>query len=266
MNQQLTTYEVPFHDETLIVLEDSLGDRFVALRPIVEALGLDWSAQYRRLNRHPVLSATVAMTTTVAEDGRDREMVALPIELFHGWLFTIDASRVKPEAKDKLLAYQMECFDVLHSYFTEGAAWNPRFHRQEFDRKAKHIAGKQALDMAPVAFSAVSRAAERVRDHDVVAFTAKALDMVNQCLQPGEHDRHLQEHLIKLILDTGETLHPDEVSALTRTTPSQRSALLRRINASGYTIYKTPEQQYAKWEQPILGGPALTSDECEDDY
>lgn len=265
MNQQLI-HHVPFHDETLIVVEDNLGDRFVVMKPIVEALGLNWRAQLNRLQRDDVLAEGVAMMATPSEGG-EQETTVLPIELFHGWLFTIDASRVKPEARDKLIAYKRECFDVLHSYFTEGAAWNPRFHRQEFDRKAKHIAGKQAMDMAPVAFSAVSRAAERVRAHDVVAFTAKALDMVNQCLQPGEHDRHLQEHLLKLILDTGETLHPDEVSALTRTTPSQRSALLRRINASGYTIHKNVEGQYARWEQPILGGSDVsTSEEDEDDY
>lgn len=266
MNQQLI-HHVPFHAETLIVIEDHLGDRFVAMRPIVEALGLDWSAQYRRLQRDDVLADASRLMATVAEDGKDREMVAIQEHMFQGWLFTLQVSRTKPEIQEKLHQYRRECFDVLHSYFTEGAAWNPRFHRQEFDRKAKHIAGKQALDMAPVAFSAVSRAAERVRAHDVVAFTAKALDMVNQCLQPGEHDKHLQEHLIKFILDTGETLHPDEVSALTRTTPSQRSALLRRINASGYTIHKNVEGQYARWEQPILGSPDVsTSEEDEDDY
>lgn len=264
MNQQLI-HHVPFHAETLIVVEDNLGDRFVVMKPIVEALGLSWSTQLQRIKRDTVLDENCVVMNTVAEDDKDREMVGIREHMFHGWLFTISTSRVKPELREKLDMYRRECFDVLHSYFTEGAAWNPRFHRQEFDRKAKHIAGKQALDMAPVAFSAVSRAAERVRAHDVVAFTAKALDLTNQCLQPGEPDKHVQEHLLKLILDTGETLHPDEVSALTRTTPSQRSALLRRINASGYTIYKTPEQQYAKWEQPILATVASTSDEDEDE-
>ena len=243
MNQQLTAYEVPFHAETLTVLEDNLGDRFVALRPIVEALNLNWSGQYLRLNRHPVLSSTVCVMQTVAEDGKDREMVTLPIDQFHGWLFTIDASRVKAEAKDKLLAYQMECFDVLHSYFTEGAAWNPRFHRQEFDRTRK-IAGKQSMDMAPVAFSVISRAAERVPAHQCVEFAHQALDLANQCLSRGEPDTHAQEHLLKLVLTTGETLHPDEVSALTRTTPTQRSKLLRHLDASGFQIQKNAQGLY----------------------
>lgn len=243
MNQQLTTYEVPFHAETLVVLEDNLGDRFVAMRPIVEALGLDWSSQNKRINRNPALSATVVVMTTVAEDGKDREMVTLPFELFQGWLFTLDASRVKPEIQEKLLAYQLECYGVLHSYFTEGAAWNPRFHRQEFDRTRK-IAGKQSMDMAPVAFSAISRAAGRVAPHQCVEFAHQALGLANQCLGRGEPDPHAQEHLLKLILSTGETLHPDEVSALTRTTPTQRSKLLRQLDAAGFQLRKNLDGHY----------------------
>ena len=64
MNQQLI-HHVPFHEETLLVVEDSLGERFVAMKPTVEALNLNWSGQYRRLNRHPVLSSTVCIMQTV---------------------------------------------------------------------------------------------------------------------------------------------------------------------------------------------------------
>lgn len=267
MNQQLTTYQIPFHAETLLVLEDHLGDRFVVLRPIVEALGLNWSGQYLRLNRHPVLSTCVCMMQTqVPGDDQQREVVSLPIEQFHGWLFTIDASRVKPEIQEKLLAYQVECFDVLHSYFTEGAAWNPRFHRQEFDRTRK-IAGKQTMDMAPVAFSAISRAAERVAPHQCVEFAHQALDLANQCLARGEPDPHAQEHLLKLILSTGETLHPDEVSALTRTTPTQRGKLLRQLDAAGFQVRKNLDGHYEhvkpvasnKWL--VFGDPDLEGED-----
>ena len=259
MNQQLI-HHVPFHEETLLVIEDSLGERFVAMKPIVEALGLSWAGQLQRLKRHPVLSTCVCMThTQVPGDDQTRETTVLPVEQFHGWLFTIDANWVKPELREKRLAYQMECFDVLHSYFTEGAAWNPRFHRQEFDRTRK-IAGKQSLDMAPVAFSVISRAAERVPAHQCVEFAAKALDLVNQCLQPGEPCQHAQEHLLKLLLSAGqEQLHPDEVSALTRTTSTQRSKLLRKLDASGFQIRKNSQGHYehvppAKPSWPDLEG------------
>ena len=164
--------------------------------------------------------------------------------MLQGWLFTLQVSRTKPEIQEKLRQYRRECFDVLHSYFTEGAAWNPRFHRQEFDRTRK-IAGKQTMDMAPVAFSAISRAAERVAPHQCVEFAHQALGLANQCLGRGEPDPHAQEHLLKLILSTGETLHPDEVSALTRTTPTQRSSkLLRQLDAAGFQVHKNLDGHY----------------------
>ena len=55
---------------------------------------------------------------------------------------------------------------------------------------------------------------------------------------------HAQEHLLKLVLSTGETLHPDEVSALTRTTATQRSRLLRKLDASGFQIRKNAQGHY----------------------
>lgn len=243
MNQQLI-HHVPFHAETLLVIEDHLGNRFVAMKPIVEALGLSWVGQLQRIKRDPVLDENCVLMHTVAEDGKDREMVVIEEHMFQGWLFTISTSRVKPELRERLDMYRRECFDVLHSYFTEGAAWNPRFHRQEFDRSAKRIAGKQTMDMAPVAFSAISRAAERVAPHQCVEFAHQALDLANQCLSRGEPDPHAQEHLLKLILSTGETLHPDEVSALTRTTPTQRGKLLRQLERSEFQVRKNLDGHY----------------------
>lgn len=95
-------------------------------RPICEAIGLDWQGQHARLMRHPVLASTVSMTKTVAEDGKLRDMASLPLNMLNGWLFGMDASRVKPEVQERLLGYQRECFDVLASYWQKGVALNPR--------------------------------------------------------------------------------------------------------------------------------------------
>jgi len=264
MNQQLTTYEVPFHAETLLVIEDHLGDRFVVMRPIVEALGLSWSGQLERIKRDEVLAECSHGTRMqVPGDDQVREVVVLEEHMLQGWLFTLQVSRTKPEIQEKLRQYRRECFDVLHSYFTEGAAWNPRFHRQEYDRSAKRIAGKQAFDMAPVAFSVISRAAERVPAHQCVEFAHQALDLANQCLSRGEPCQHAQEHLLKLVLSTGETLHPDEVSALTRTTPTQRGKLLRQLDAAGFQIRKNIEGHY-EHVKPVPAAWLDLDDDLED--
>lgn len=111
-----TLTAVDFHGQTLLVtLID--GQPAVALRPVCDALGLDWQAQLQRIKRHPVLKSTVVVITTVAQDGKQRETTCLPLDKLNGWLFGISAARVKPELRERLIQYQRECFDVLARHF-----------------------------------------------------------------------------------------------------------------------------------------------------
>ena len=120
-----TLATVEFHGARLITTLIE-GEPHVALRPICEAIGLDWAGQFSRIKRDPVLSSTVGVMPTVADDGKTREMVAMPVKFLNGWLFGVDANRVKPEVQERLLDYQRECFDALASYWQKGVALNPR--------------------------------------------------------------------------------------------------------------------------------------------
>ena len=81
-------------DITVINHEDK---PYVPMKQIAENIGLDWKAQYRRISDNEVLSSTMVIMTTVAEDGKKREMVCLPLHYLNGWLFGIKPSKVKPE-------------------------------------------------------------------------------------------------------------------------------------------------------------------------
>ena len=108
---------ISFHDQSIIAIEHE-GKHFVALRPIVENIGLDWAAQYSRIKRHPVMSATVVMMTTqMPGDDQRREVFCLPLSMLNGWLFGVDVNRVREEIRPKLIRYQTECFDVLYRHF-----------------------------------------------------------------------------------------------------------------------------------------------------
>ncbi|WP_292229304.1 phage antirepressor N-terminal domain-containing protein [Brevundimonas sp.] len=106
---------IDFHGDTLFAFERE-GEPFVAMRPIVEALGLDWSAQYRRIDRDPILKEAVAMMATPSSGGV-QETICLPLHLLNGWLFGVDAARVRPEIRDKITLYRRECFQVLADHF-----------------------------------------------------------------------------------------------------------------------------------------------------
>lgn len=106
---------VDFRKDTLVAVERDDGV-YVALRPIAEAIGVDWSAQLKRVKSDPVLAEAVAVIATPF--GRHgQEETCLRLEFVNGWLMGIDARRVKEAVRDHLLEYQRECHQVLFRHF-----------------------------------------------------------------------------------------------------------------------------------------------------
>lgn len=97
----------------------------VAMKPLVEALGIGWASQYQKIMGDPVLSKGVTLSVIPSERGA-QQTVTLPIDLMHGWLFKLNPEKVAPEARERVIAYQRECYQVLHDYWVKGAAINPR--------------------------------------------------------------------------------------------------------------------------------------------
>lgn len=118
---------VDFHgDEILATLVENDGTKqiYIPLRPICEYLGLSWSGQRERVNRDAVLSQEikgVRVTRTPDSDevrpGGSQIMLCLPLDFINGWLFGVNATRVKPELKDKIIQYQRECYRILAQAF-----------------------------------------------------------------------------------------------------------------------------------------------------
>ncbi len=93
------------------------GQNYVAVKPVCEALGIDHSPQIRDIKEDPILRSTVVSMTIVATDGKQREMFCIPLKFVFGWLFSINENRVKPEAKEYVLKYKKECYEVLFNHF-----------------------------------------------------------------------------------------------------------------------------------------------------
>ncbi|KJU85361.1 antirepressor protein [Candidatus Magnetobacterium bavaricum] len=114
-----TTTQVKFHDDTLITIQQH-GKVYVAIKPVCQTLGLDWKSQYNRIQRDPVLSICMVITTIqIPGDDQSREITFLPLDKFHGWLFKINPGRVKnSHIREKVIRYQRECYDVLYEHLT----------------------------------------------------------------------------------------------------------------------------------------------------
>ena len=119
-----TITTIDFNGQPLITIEQD-GIHYTAVKPICENIGLNWDAQRKRISRDDVLSEGAVIMTAPSKGG-NQEMLCLPIDYLNGWLFGVDAKRVKPEIKDTLIQYKKECYKVLHDYWHTGAAIDPR--------------------------------------------------------------------------------------------------------------------------------------------
>ena len=76
---------VPFNGQRVVsVIHD--GSAYVALKPICENLGIDWSSQLKSIKRDTVLSEGMVIMT-IPSDGGPQETVCVPLEYLNGWLF-----------------------------------------------------------------------------------------------------------------------------------------------------------------------------------
>ena len=112
---------VQFHDQVIQVLNHE-GKPYVAMRSIVENIGLDWSSQHKRILRNKILKESVVMMTMENKANFERQVVCLPLGYLNGWLLGIDENKVKPEIRSILYLYKLECFDVLYNHFLPDAA------------------------------------------------------------------------------------------------------------------------------------------------
>lgn len=90
-------------------------EQLVPIRPICDALGIDAKVQRQKIQEDEDLSSTGVLSTSVGADGKEREMLCLPIRYIFGWLFTINPKNVMSDAEaklKKLRSLTMDDYDV----------------------------------------------------------------------------------------------------------------------------------------------------------
>lgn len=114
-----TLIPVPFHGDTITCIETPDGV-FVAVAPICNRLGLDVTAQRRRVQRSENLYGGAMMASP--SGGGEQDMLCIPLNRLAFFLATIDVKRVKPELREGLIQYQREAADVLDRHFRQRRA------------------------------------------------------------------------------------------------------------------------------------------------
>ena len=111
--------DIDFYGDEITAVLVETDDRklvFIPIRPICDYLGLSWAGQRQRIHRDEILQEA-SSECVIHSQGQRRTMLCLPIDYLNGWLFGINASRVRPEIKDNLLRYQRECYRILAEAF-----------------------------------------------------------------------------------------------------------------------------------------------------
>ncbi|MFP1728032.1 phage antirepressor N-terminal domain-containing protein [Lonsdalea quercina] len=121
--EAVNTTAVQFHGQQIITAM-AAGIAYVAMRPIVENIGIDWAAQFVKLKKQSEKFGCCDIATP--SNGGLQKMLCIPLRKLNGWLFSINPAKVRADIRDKLIEYQEECFTALHDYWTKGEVKNPR--------------------------------------------------------------------------------------------------------------------------------------------
>ncbi|AWY20096.1 phage antirepressor N-terminal domain-containing protein [Moraxella bovis] len=189
MSQKIAT--VKFYDDVLITIEQD-NIQYVAIRPIVENMGLEWSTQKQKLDRNPKFNCV--HMNTVAKDGKIREVLCMPIKKLNGWLFSINPEKVRADIRHIVEQYQEECFTVLHDYWHKGVAVNPRSNktdRTDLRNAVSTLIGKTNLGFDE-AYKMVYQymgveSIDEITTVDLPLATAYVHSLIIQCNEPRYH-------------------------------------------------------------------------------
>ena len=120
------------------------GTWWIAIKPICEALGVDYERQRKNLKDDKILGQLPSMQTVVAGDGRLRKMVCLPEFYIYGWIFKLRSDNPALEE------YQWKCYEVLYNYFHGAVTERNNLLRQKTKADLEIEKLEEELEKVPI--------------------------------------------------------------------------------------------------------------------
>lgn len=171
MKQETKTLAI-VNDQPIIVIEN--GDRLVPIKPICDALGIDLETQRRKIKQDGFLNSVAGLRPATGKDGKQYEMFCIPFKYVFGWLFTINPANVKEEAREAVMSYRSQCYDVLYRHFTAQSEYVRSIHEES----SKVM---DAMDEAKEQFSRAKKRLDIIRERykQIRSVTFEEWDAVN---------------------------------------------------------------------------------------
>ena len=239
MSQTLVT--VDFHGQSIVaVLID--GKPYVAMRPIVENIGLTWHGQFERMKRNPVMSEGIRVIRTPSSGG-DQDTICLPLDMLNGWLFGVDVNRVREEIRPRLMHYQKECFGVLYQHFMQPA-----------EPLAKPTPKLALTGAAQLGAEVQAEALAQLAREEWLDGGRWLLSFVRDEYRPGEYRPHVKrvesgtfittwKKLVDNIRDPAMMLNADDLGMMARAcldVLERRAAYARQLEMAGHRAKTAP--------------------------
>lgn len=210
--------EVEFYGDDITAVRTADGNIYVPIRPICRLLGLNWDGQRRRILRDSVLDGEARGVVVTTTQGSSQEMTCLPLDYISGFLFGINANRVKPELRERVILYQRECYKTLAEAFQEGRLTaDPTFSELLEGKSPAAQAYKMARAMMELARNQLLLEA-RLDSHDT---------------RFDQHENRLEE-IEATLGDSGRNITPDQASQLSQAVKAVAMVLSKRSGRNEY--------------------------------
>ncbi len=134
---------IPFDDSEVLAVEID-GKPHILLRPAIESIGLDYSAQLQKLKGRS-WARMGHCPTQLPGDNQRRDVVTTDVRTFLMLLATVDERRVSDEVRPRLIKFQAEIADAIEAYFTKGGAINPSATTDQLATFISHAEGQMRV-------------------------------------------------------------------------------------------------------------------------
>jgi hypothetical protein len=182
---------VNFNSNPIMTVTDShTGIIYIPCKPICEAIGVAWDAQRVKIQEDEVLNSVAIQITVTASDGKGYKTTCIPLDYLNGWLFKLNPSKVAPEARDRVITYQRECYRVLAKHF-QGQS-QPQLTKEEIalrkdELQVRKLEVAQQLPANPfLSHSQIQIITDNIADSFAVGKAENNLDKWIGCAQLAE--------------------------------------------------------------------------------
>lgn len=166
MNKNQPQTIATINNQTIVTVENN-GEVCVPIRPICDALNLSYSGQFESLKEDANFASTVRHCRMVAADGKERDMVCLPLLYVYLWLGGINPNRVKEEARQSVINYRMECAQALYDHFTFKARRANEQAQKEIELLKQKDEAKSRLGEAKALIRSIDDKLEALREERI---------------------------------------------------------------------------------------------------